>query len=188
LKDNSVLIGNFKAFTYGQNGDMILMCGDSNSKTLGSKNMETRSSSILIPLIRLGAVLLAVGVVAWVATTNIIAANLRNREEKAIANALGVKREDYPASRPFPGSYFETVLKPGMTIQKVHEIVQGYMKATSCGVDEELYYFYGTDNETADRILFLYNQNDLKFQSYREEDKNSHAITTKNCLPGLLKP
>jgi hypothetical protein len=67
--------------------------------------------------------------------------NVQKGQQEELAKSLGVKIDDYPYPGIFPGGYFYSVLKPGMTYREVHKIVRGYLSEYLCfGTDE--YYFY----------------------------------------------
>jgi len=112
-------------------------------------------------------------------------------EQRQLAKELGVKIDDYPSPYAFPDGYFYSVLKPGMTIGQVHNIVKGYRASYNCGLDEVYYYFSDNDNR-AIRFEVDYDYapvgDDYIFINLMTEDDNSRSIHIVGCVPGLLKP
>jgi hypothetical protein len=109
----------------------------------------------------------------------------REKLQKELAIELGVEIQDYPYLHSFPSGYFHTVLKPGMTISEVHEIVRGYKKVLHCEDWAEVYYYFSTELEHAKRFMISYDEG--KFNRFQGEDDDSRTIWTDGCLPGLIE-
>jgi hypothetical protein len=108
-------------------------------------------------------------------------------ERKNLASELGVNLSDYP-QLGFPVNYFYEVLKPGMSSEEVHKMVIGYKAVFLCDGDSELYYYFSTDDNKADRYLIVYDAKD-QIKYTLGEDPNSRELqnTVHNCNPGLLR-
>jgi len=115
-----------------------------------------------------------------------IPAHKRKVERRNLANLLGVSLENYPPETYFPASYFRTQLKEGMSIDEVHEIFQGYEQVYRCGKVTEIYYFYDTEDDKADRLQVFYDW-DLAYISFETEDSDSKYFNVKECELGLLQ-
>lgn len=106
---------------------------------------------------------------------------------QVLATQLGVRVEDYPYPSAFPEGYFYTVLKPGMTIYEVHQIVQGYEKVLHCeDVETEIYYYFSSEDGKALRFAIVYDDQ-WRFWRLRGEDTNSRSIRTEGCEDGPIK-
>jgi hypothetical protein len=110
---------------------------------------------------------------------------LRVQQREALAEQLGVEILDYPAEKLFPAGYFEAVLQPGVSVEEVHRIVQGYELALVCQDYAEVYYFYSKDDFEAVRIMLLYDD-EKRFYELRTEDNDSMTIYTGDCEVGQL--
>jgi hypothetical protein len=101
------------------------------------------------------------------------------------ATENGVKQEDYPYPSVFPVYYFDSILAPGDSLEKVHNIIKGYEKVYHCSYSE-LYYFFSSDSSKALRFMVLYDK-DKKYSRLTLEDKNSTNLDTMGCVAdGLL--
>src|SRR5262249_46383763 len=112
-------------------------------------------------------------------------------QQRMLAKELGVNIDDYPYPHAFPNGYFYSVLKPGMTIEQVHDIVKGYKKVFNCG-DYEVYYYFSSSDSHALKFESNYDlsadKQDYVFLSLEVEDSNSRTIFVDGCTSGLLKP
>jgi hypothetical protein len=114
------------------------------------------------------------------------AENLRNKQEE-LALKLGINITDYPYPSAFPDGYFYSVLKPGMPLEEVHQLVNGYEKVFNCGKYGEIYYYFSENDNDAHKFMIIYDQ-DYTYQELRGEDKNSDTIGTAGwCNSGLLE-
>ena len=113
--------------------------------------------------------------------------NERTRKQQALAQQLGVGAAEYPYPASFPAGYFDTVLTPGMALQEVHRVVQGYDHVYHCDGDikYELYYFFGSDNHEAILLLIDYDRQQ-KFEDLRSSDWDSPTLGGQACAEGLL--
>lgn len=109
----------------------------------------------------------------------------REKMQEDLANELNIKIQDYLPSYSFPVGYFHAVLHSGMHIQDVHEIVKGYQKVLHCDMYSEIYYYFSTDDDEAERIEVFYDEDGF-YQWLEGEDSNSRTIRTDGCEPGLL--
>jgi hypothetical protein len=111
-------------------------------------------------------------------------------ERKKLASELGVKLSDYHPLG-FPANYFDDVLQPGMSSEEVHKIVIGYKVVYLCYQDlklnSELYYYFSTDENEANRFLIVYDENG-KIVYKRGEDLNSRDLqnSVHDCKPGRI--
>lgn len=111
----------------------------------------------------------------------------QKRIQEDLAKQLGVKIGDYPYESSFPEGYFYTVLKPGMTINEVHQIVQGYEKVLHCeDIETEIYYYFSSEDEIALRFAIIYDDQ-WKFWRLRGEDTNSPSIRIEGCKDGPIR-
>lgn len=108
--------------------------------------MKKKAAIITILLVLLGSCLICVGFPLW--------ANRDPYERKRanLAQELGVNLTNYPP-RGFPINYFEEAIAPRMSSEEVHKIVRGYDAVFLCDTNRELYYFFSTDDNKADRYL-----------------------------------
>jgi hypothetical protein len=112
-------------------------------------------------------------------------------KQKDLANQLGIKITDYPYPKAFPEGYFYTVLKPGMTVDEVHHVVQDYEKVYRCRSSadtrfySEIYYYFSVKDQGALRFEVFYDQKE-KFEKLQGEDNNSSTIRTDDCEIGLI--
>ena len=104
-----------------------------------------------------------------------------------LAEKLGVKIEDYPPVEDFPGSYFWSVLKPGMDISEVHKIVIGYEQVFRCGKHVEIYYYFSSDDDKALTFSILYDDLGRYDDMRGEGDSGRRPVPMDNCEPGLLE-
>jgi len=109
----------------------------------------------------------------------------RKKERMDLADSLGVSLKDYPPEIIFPTSYFRTKLKEGMSVDEVHEIIQGYEQVYRCGKVTEIYYFYDTEDDKAYRYAVIYNW-DMTYTRTVTEDSNSKYFNVEKCELGLL--
>lgn len=110
----------------------------------------------------------------------------RERMQNQLAKELGVKIQDYPYPSSFPSGYFYTVLKPGMSISEVHEIVQGYEKVVQCDNLSEVYYYFSQKLEDAKRFELVYDDRG-KYVRFEGEEDDSRTLQTFGCEPGLIQ-
>jgi hypothetical protein len=109
---------------------------------------------------------------------------LKDKQEK-LAKDLGAKIEDYPVE--FPVGYFYGVLKPGMTLDEVHNIVQGYGVVYNCWGFMELYYYFGKTENDAIRFALTYDEQG-HYDGMKGEDRNSRILgLSEGCYEGLLE-
>ena len=106
-----------------------------------------------------------------------------SRERKSLAKELGVNINNYRA-RLFPFDYFEETLKPGMSSDEVHSIVRGYKTVMRCGTNAEIYYFFSTDVDKAERYLVSYDEKGKLEFTIIEAD--SYSLSDITCVPGRL--
>ena len=113
--------------------------------------------------------------------------DLREKQRVELASRLGVRIEDYPYPADFPVGYFYSVLKPGMTYDKVHSIVCGYESAYRCyGTDEIYYYFSKNEDENLMRFALYYDEQG-QFVELQGEDPDSRTLGLgPGCSLGLL--
>jgi hypothetical protein len=109
-------------------------------------------------------------------------------DRKNLAREMGVNLSDY-APLGFPTQYLYEVLKPGLSSDEVHKIVIGYKVVFLCDGDRkgnsELYYYFSTDEDKADRFLIVYDARG-KLDYTMGEDSNSRSLQNKvdYCKPG----
>ncbi|HET6597982.1 MAG TPA: hypothetical protein VFG81_20320 [Anaerolineales bacterium] len=120
----------------------------------------------------------------WIVPT--LTVTPRERMQNELAKELGVKIKDYPYPYSFPSGYFSTVLKPGMSIQEVHEIVQGYEQVLHCENREEVYYYLSVELEDTERFWIFYDE-EGKYEGLQTEDNDSGRFSTNGCFPGLIE-
>lgn len=106
------------------------------------------------------------------------------RAEEELSRELGVNLEDYPCC--FPEAYFYSVLKPGMSLRDVHEIVTEYETVYVCGPGIEVYYYYSKDAKKARRFEIIYDDFE-NFYLLRAEDEDSRSIFVDGCGEGRLE-
>jgi hypothetical protein len=120
-------------------------------------------------------------------------------KQEDLANKLGIRIEDYSYETAFPLGYFSTSLKPDMTINEVHNIVQGYDKVLHCGEYDkdaigtnkiyyfsEIYYYFSSDDLKALRFEIFYDRQG-KFERLQSEDQDSRTIRSEGCETGLIE-
>lgn len=117
----------------------------------------------------------------WLFSTGVT--DSRARLQKELASSLGVSINSYPYPKIFPVGYFETVLKPEMTVLEVHNVVQGYEKVLKCDDVGEIYYYFSTDDKNAIRFKIYYNSA-IRFEKLVGEEPGSPTIHTSGCRPG----
>ncbi len=110
----------------------------------------------------------------------------REKMQQELAKELGVEIQDYPYPFAFPSGYFYIVLKPGMSVAEVHEIVQGYEKVLHCGKNAEVYYYLSAELENAERFWLIYDDQG-KYQRFQGEDNDSGILSTAGCVAGLIE-
>lgn len=110
----------------------------------------------------------------------------RETLQRDLAKELGVEIPDYPYPVSFPSGYFYTVLKPGMSVSEVHQIVKGYEKVMNCRNVSEIYYYFSVELEQAKRFKIVYD-NDGKFVRFEGEEDDSRTLDTNGCAPGLIE-
>ena len=124
---------------------------------------------------------LLVTAILWVRP--LVTTSPREKLQQALAKELGVKIDDYPYPYSFPAGYFFTILKPGMTVSNVHEIVRAYDKVFRCGKTAEVYYYLIEDPEDFVSIWVVYDEQG----TYRElrSEGDSGRTSTDWCSLGL---
>jgi hypothetical protein len=130
--------------------------------------------------------LIFVGVIAIWQILPAVIITPRERMQQELAKELGVEIKDYPYPVSFPSGYFYTVLKPGMSVAEVHQIVKGYEKVVNCGNVSEIYYYFSAEVEQAKRFKIVYD-NDGKFLRFEGEEDDSRTLQTYGCIPGLIE-
>ena len=111
------------------------------------------------------------------------------QKRKVLADLMSVSLEQYPY---FPDDYFPEKLIEGMSIEEVHRIMIGYEKvynSSNCSEDSscyEVYYYFSTDENKADRIQIMYDEN-FAIQKIMQEDNNSKTLTTNGWDEGLIE-
>jgi len=106
------------------------------------------------------------------------------RKQQELAKEFGVQMKDYQYA--FPADYFYQVLKPGMSMSEVHDIVRGYEKVLHCGDDMEVYYYLTTDIKNTQRFYILYDEQ-FKFTRLQTEDNDSRQVLPNGCSSGPLE-
>jgi hypothetical protein len=107
-------------------------------------------------------------------------------EKEALAKMLQVKIEDYPYPAVFPLGYYASILEIGMSINEVHKNMKGYKRVFQCK-NNEVYYFYTEDDDTATRIRIIYDSN-FNLKKLDGEEPDSRTIQIFGCTEGLLEP
>jgi hypothetical protein len=130
--------------------------------------------------------LICVGVIAIWQILPVVIITPRERMQQELARELGVEIKDYPYPVSFPSGYFYAVLKPGMSVTEVHQIVKGYEKVVNCGNVSEIYYYFSTEVEQAKRFKIVYDNNG-KFLRFEGEEDDSRTLQTDGCIPGLIE-
>lgn len=142
---------------------------------------KTRSTLFWLSIFNL--ICLGLFALLWILPDLIISPREKVQEE--LAKELGVEILDYPYPSSFPSGYFYSVLKPGMSLSEVHNIVQGYEKVVNCRNVSEIYYYFSVELEQAKRFKLIYD-GDGKFLRFEGEDNDSRTLRTDGCLPGLI--
>jgi hypothetical protein len=111
----------------------------------------------------------------------------RNKpKQQALATELGVKIKDYPYPDYFPNGYFGIVLKPGMSYEQVHNIVRGYSDVVNCWGTNELYNYFGVDDNDAIRYLIRYSK-EGKFEDVQTDFPGDRTLgADETCSEGVL--
>lgn len=118
----------------------------------------------------------------------LVSGNLQMRiQQEKLARTLEVRIDDYPYPFSFPSGYYYSVLKPGMTIKEVHQLIKSYEKVLNCHNVSEIYYFYDSSEEKAERFEIRYDDQ-KQFIEFKGEEKDSRSIQTIGCVEGLLEP
>jgi len=125
---------------------------------------------------------LVAGYVAFYNATNVVS---KERMQSELAMKLGVRIEDYPYRTSFPAGYFYTVLQPGMTLEEVHQKVQGYEKVLHCGSRSEIYYFFSSELEDAKRFKLRYDEHG-KYLNFEGEEDDSRTLQINGCELGTI--
>jgi hypothetical protein len=113
-------------------------------------------------------------------------------KQEDLANKLGVKIKDYPSETVFPVGYFYTILRPGMSVDEVHIVVQGYEKAFRCRSPvevyyySEIYYYFHSEDLKAVRFQIFYDKQE-RFEKLQGEDDDSRTISTEGCEIGQIE-
>jgi len=109
----------------------------------------------------------------------------RERMQMELSKELGVEIQDYPYPSSFPSGYFRSVLKPGMSISEVHEIVQGYEKVVHCSNTREIYYYFSAELRDAKRFQLSYDEG--KYSRFQGEEDDSRTLHSDGCVSGLIQ-
>jgi hypothetical protein len=107
------------------------------------------------------------------------------KKREDLADKLGVEIQDYPDESMFPLGYFDVTLESGMTLNEIHEIVQGYEKVLHCRTYSEIYYYFSTEDDKALRFEITYDEQ-MRLRRYQEEEIDSRTITTNGCDNGQI--
>lgn len=142
----------------------------------------TPSDAIPLTLIIFSLLCLSAMAIQWILP--LVTTSPREKLQQDVAKALGVKVDDYPYPYSFPAGYFYTILKPGMTISDVHEIIQAYDKVFRCGKTAEVYYYLIEDPEEFLSIWVVYDKQGMYKELRSEGDSGRTSIDW--CSPGLL--
>jgi hypothetical protein len=135
------------------------------------------------------AALLLLSIAIWVIKTNTEKNNYRLKQE-VLAEKLGVKIQDFPPEFYFPVGYFSAILKPGMSIGEVHNLVREYDKVLRCRYDvnfydREIYYFYSDVDKYPLRFELFFDRQQ-KYERFQGEDRNSGSLMSDGCETGLI--
>jgi hypothetical protein len=122
--------------------------------------------------------------VLWIAP--LLTTSPREKMQQDLAKELGVDIRAYPSQSTFPSGYFFTVLKPGMPISEVHNIVRNYEKVLRCGHTMEEYYYLSEIPEDAERFRIFYDK-EGRFERLQSEGDDSGILPDDWCSPGLLE-
>ena len=110
-------------------------------------------------------------------------------QQKELAKEFGVNIQDYPYEASFPVGYFDSKLKPGMTIDEVHEIVKEYVGVFRCFHDfAELYFYYSLD-EDKEIDFFIFYDTERNFRELKSIEILYNTASSGGpvaCSPGLL--
>lgn len=123
-------------------------------------------------------------VVLLIACAKLVSTAQETKRQEELAQRLGVAIEDYPYADSFPGGYFYTVLRSGMSKDQVHSIVVEYEVVYTCSKWRELYYYYSVDDNDAFRFMILYD-NQGNFFRMEGEDDDSSTLSKDGCTLGL---
>lgn len=126
---------------------------------------------------------LGVIIVWWILPTVIITPKETMQQDLAVE--LGVKIHDYPYPSSFPSGYFYSVLKPGMPLSDVHDIVRGYESVMRCEDTREVYYYFSSHVDGATRFQLRYDESG-KFVRFEGEEDDSRTLHLSGCVPGLI--
>jgi hypothetical protein len=146
--------------------------------------LKKMTPSDAIPLLLTIFSLLCISAMAILWLLPVVTTSPREKLQQDVAKELGVTIDDYPYPYSFPAGYFFTILKPGMTVAEVHNIVRAYDKVFRCGKTAEVYYYLIEDPEDFVSIWVVYNEQG----TYRElrSEGDSGRTSTDWCSPGLL--
>jgi len=116
--------------------------------------------------------------------------NSLRKMQTVLANLLEVNINDYPNPKTFPIGYFETVLKPGMSNEAVHNYIQGYDSVYHCegGFNFEVYNYFSKSKYYWLVILIPYDEHkqyDGDFKVW--VDPNTNTVSGRACEEGVLQ-
>jgi len=105
--------------------------------------------------------------------------------QEKYAKQYGLKIDDYPYPLVFPAGYYETILKPGMSINQIHATIRGYASVYHCKQYSEIYYFFSKKEEKAIRFEVTYDERG-NFKYLQGEEPDSPTIQLHGCTEGLI--
>jgi hypothetical protein len=101
-----------------------------------------------------------------------------------LARQLGISIRDYPQPEAFPTGYFRQQLKPGMSIDQVHAVMQGYEGVRACKeTNTEIYEYFSKNPARALRFEVVYTPG-LVFEGLGTEDPGQRTISVEGCIEG----
>ncbi|HTY25140.1 MAG TPA: hypothetical protein VMC85_18555 [Desulfomonilaceae bacterium] len=152
----------------------------------------TRKKRLVGIFILIGIAAIIITCIIPVLNENINSIALRKNQQE-LAQYLGVKINDYEGPDVFPVMYFDSVLKPGMPSDEVHQIVRGYDQVLFCFGNTEIYYYFSTEDNTAIRFGIEYDDQGkyirLEGENPRERlllASSKDALAAGSCVYGLF--
>jgi len=125
-----------------------------------------------------------VGILVVILSSAVLENYALAQKQKKLATDLNVKIEDYSYPLVFPLGYFESKLRPGMTVVEVHSIMTHYEIVFNCNERSELYYFFTVDDDKAVRFRIRYEGD--SYIDIQGEDDDSRRFSRDGCKVGLL--